>query len=208
MDDLFKQLSTVRENTAEDTLAVASALFDAAQKLVHLNLDTARSVLEGGAMGLSTLLQAKNPEEIIAMQTGLVRPATERTTAYYRDCYDILLEVMHEVARPLEKQAAQASSLLYNQFGLGRAWSLGNPALALLKPSAKAKPAASAAKPVAVQPSAAEKNAPQPAPVKKANAPRIAKKVGTTTTSSPAKQTAPVAAPKAAASARKPAVKK
>ncbi|MBO7411015.1 MAG: phasin family protein [Ottowia sp.] len=203
MNDLFKRFSEVREHTAEDTLAVVTALLNATQKLVSLNLDTAHAVLEGGTLGLSTLLQTANPAQAISMQTGVVCPSPERTAAYYRDCYDILLETWREMSRPLEKQVMQASGMLYNQFGigsLGNMWSLGGtPPLMLLKPQENAAPKAAAPKAVTAKPAAkpaAAKSAAKPAP-KAAMA-------------KPAPKPAPKAAPKPAVAkpaAAKPAPK-
>ena len=202
MNDLFKRFSEVREHTAEDTLAVVTALLNATQKLVSLNLDTAHAVLEGGTLGLSTLLQTANPAQAISMQTGVVCPSPERTAAYYRDCYDILLETWREMSRPLEKQVMQASGMLYNQFGigsLGNMWSLGGtPPLMLLKPQENAAPKAAAPKAVTAKPAAkpaAAKPAAKPAPKPVAKA---------------APKPAPKAAPKPAAAkpaAAKPAPK-
>ncbi len=223
MNDLFKRFSEVREHTAEDTLAVVTALLNATQKLVSLNLDTAHAVLEGGTLGLSTLLQTANPAQAISMQTGVVCPSPERTAAYYRDCYDILLETWREMSRPLEKQVMQASGMLYNQFGigsLGNMWSLGGtPPLMLLKPQENAAPKAAepkavtakpAAKPAAAKPAAKPapkaamaKSAPKPAP-KAAPKPAAAKPAA----AKPAPK--PVAAKPAAAkpAAAKPAAPK
>lgn len=203
MNDLFKQFSQAREHTAEDTLTVATALLSATQKLVALNLDVARAVLEGGTMGMSTLLQATNPAQAISMQTGVVCPSPERTAAYYRDCYDILLETWREMSRPLEKQVMQASNILYNQFGmggLGNMWSLGGtPQLMLLKPQENAAPKAAAPKAVTAKPAA------KPAAAKPA-----AKPAPKAAVAKPAPKPAPKAAPKPAAAkpaAAKPAPK-
>ncbi|MBQ7626263.1 MAG: phasin family protein [Rhodocyclaceae bacterium] len=202
MNDLFKQFSQAREHTAEDTLTVATALLSATQKLVTLNLDVARAVLEGGTLGMSTLLQATNPAQAISMQTGVVCPSPERTAAYYRDCYDILLETWREMSRPLEKQVMQASNILYNQFGmgtLGNVWSLGGtPPLMLLKPQA---PAGSAEKPAA---------APKASVPKKVAAPKVVAKAAPKPAAKAAPKPAAKAAPKPAAKpvAAKPAAAK
>ena len=84
MNDLFKRFSEVREHTAEDTLTVVSALLNATQKLVSLNLDTAHAVLEGGTLGLSTLLQAANPAQIAATSSGAIVPAEPNRCAMSR----------------------------------------------------------------------------------------------------------------------------
>lgn len=216
MNDLFKQFSEAREHTAADTLAVATALLGATQKLVSLNLDTARAVLEGGTLGLSTLLQTTNPAQAISMQTGMVCPSPERTVAYYRDCYDILLETWREMTRPLEKQVMQASNILYNQFGmssLGNMWALGGtPPMMSLKAQENAAPKAAAPKAVtakpAAKPAAAKPAAkPAPKPVAKAApkpAPKAAPKPAAAKPAAVKPAAAKPAAPKPAAA--KPAV--
>ena len=203
MNDLFKQFSEAREHTAADTLAVATALLGATQKLVSLNLDTARAVLEGGTLGLSTLLQTTNPAQAISMQTGMVCPSPERTVAYYRDCYDILLDTWREMTRPLEKQVMQASNILYNQFGmssLGNMWALGGtPPMMSLKAQENAAPKAAAPKAVTAKPAA------KPAAAKPA-----AKPAPKAAVAKPAPKPAPKAAPKPAVAkpaAAKPAPK-
>lgn len=94
---------------------LAKSLFDSSERLVALNLNTARTVLEDGVANLRSLLAAKNPEELIALQTGFAQPATAKTIAYYRSCYDILVQTLEEVARPFEAQIAEASKLVTNE---------------------------------------------------------------------------------------------
>lgn len=112
MNATQEKLSAAHKSAVEISMTTVKTMFDSAERLVVLNLNTARSVLEDGTANLKTLLAAKNPEELIALQTGFAQPAAAKTVAYYRSCYDILAQTLEEVAKPYEVQFAEANKLV------------------------------------------------------------------------------------------------
>ncbi|HRQ56620.1 MAG TPA: phasin family protein [Azoarcus taiwanensis] len=107
--------------TAAQKLAVESGItslrtaFDSSERLAALNLNTARELLEEGTTGIKSLLSAKSPEELAAMQAAMVRPMAEKVLAYYRNCYEILAQGVEEFVKPYEAQFAELNKTVASE---------------------------------------------------------------------------------------------
>ena len=112
MNASHEKITASQKAAVETSLNVVKTMFDSAERLVVLNLNTARAILEDGSANLMSLLSAKNPEELIALQTGFTQPAAAKTVAYYRSCYDIVAQTLETIAKPYEVQFAEANKLV------------------------------------------------------------------------------------------------
>lgn len=105
--------------TAEQLLAAHKAniatLFDLSQKafegvekLVELNLQVAKTSMDEVAEHTKAVLAAKDPQELLALQTALLQPSAEKAAAYGRHLYDIASATSSEVSKLAESQVADA----------------------------------------------------------------------------------------------------
>jgi phasin family protein len=106
------QFTAASKANVEALLELSSKTFENVEKLVGLNLQAARASLEESAEHAKALLAAKDVQEVLALQTGLLQPASEKAAAYGRQVYDIAQAAQAEVAKLAEGQLAATQQKL------------------------------------------------------------------------------------------------
>jgi len=82
--------------------------FEGVEKLVELNLAASRALLADTANQTQTALNAKDPQEMLALQSTVLQPLTEKAAGYSREVYDIATAAAAEFGKVFEAQFAQA----------------------------------------------------------------------------------------------------
>lgn len=106
-----EKLSAAHKAAVESALAAVRTVYDASERLAALNLDTARALIVDGTANVKALVAAKSPDELIKLQTAMMRPAAEKALGYYRNGYEIVAQSFEEAIKPLEIQFAELSKL-------------------------------------------------------------------------------------------------
>jgi phasin family protein len=107
--------------TAEQFMAANKANVDALEgltaqaysgfeKLVELNMAASKAVLGESFGHVQAILGAKDAQEVLALQTGLIRPLTEKTAAYGQQVYSLAAGTSGELMKAFEAKAADAKS--------------------------------------------------------------------------------------------------
>lgn len=86
--------------------------FDTFERLVALNINAGRSVLEDGVAATNALLAVKAPNELLTVSASLARPAAEKALAWFRSSYEIFAQGVEEAAAPYETQYAEVSKAI------------------------------------------------------------------------------------------------
>lgn len=85
-----------------DTLVnLANTALAAAERVVSLNTETARTLVEDGAANTKALLGAKTPQELINIQAHLAQPGVEKAVAYSRGLYEIASKAQADLTKQM-----------------------------------------------------------------------------------------------------------
>ncbi|MFM2120279.1 MAG: hypothetical protein RL722_1747, partial [Pseudomonadota bacterium] len=84
-----EQITASSKESLEAFLEVSSKAFAGVEKLVELNLLTARTAFEEGSETAKAALSVKDAQELLALQAGLLQPAADKASAYGRQVYEI-----------------------------------------------------------------------------------------------------------------------
>ncbi|MFT3663609.1 phasin family protein [Piscinibacter sp.] len=103
-----EQFAAAQKAQIATLLGLASTGLDAAEKLVALNLETARGALAEADAQAQALLGAKDMQSLFALQAEWLQPAPEKAGAYGRKLYDIVSRVQAELSEVAEAGAADA----------------------------------------------------------------------------------------------------
>lgn len=103
-----EQLAAANKANLEAFVELTAKAFESIEKLVTLNMQAARTTLEEGAEHAKAVLAAKGPQELVALQSEMVKPAQEKALAYGRQVYDIATSTQAEVSKLAEAQLAVA----------------------------------------------------------------------------------------------------
>lgn len=103
-----EQIIASNRTQAETLFGLTNQAFASIEKLVELNLTAARAALAETANQAQTTLNAKDPQEFLALQASLLQPLMEKATAYSRHVYDITSGSTAEFGRVFEEQTSEA----------------------------------------------------------------------------------------------------
>lgn len=103
-----EQFAAAQKAQLATLMGLATTGLDAAEKIVALNLETARAALSDVDAQAQSLLSAKDVQSMFALQAELLQPSAEKTGAYGRKLYDIVAGVQAELSQVAEAGAADA----------------------------------------------------------------------------------------------------
>lgn len=103
-----EQILASHKANIETLFGLTSKAFEGVEKLVELNVQATKAALAETANHTQAVLSAKDAQELLALQAGLVQPLAEKTAAYSRHIYDIASAASAELSKTFEGQTADA----------------------------------------------------------------------------------------------------
>ncbi len=101
------QFLAAQKATIEAMFGLSAKAFEGVEKLVELNMQVAKASLAEVAETTTAALSIKDPQELVALQAGMMQPAAEKAAAYTRHVYDILVGTGAEFTRAAEVNMAE-----------------------------------------------------------------------------------------------------
>ncbi len=92
-----EQFFTTCKTNIEQMLASNPAAPESVKKLVELNLKTAEAAVEDASKLAQALTGAKNPQELMDLQTSMLKSVTERTMSYSQKLVEIVSSTTSDV---------------------------------------------------------------------------------------------------------------
>jgi phasin family protein len=105
-----EQILSAHKTNVEVLFGLQSKAFEGIEKIVELNLQTAKTALTEVADTTRAALSVKDPQEFFALQAGLYQPVAEKIAAYNRHVYEIAAATNAEVTKVAESTAAEAQA--------------------------------------------------------------------------------------------------
>ena len=103
-----EQIAAVHKSNIETLFGLTNKAFEGVEKLVELNLQVAKAAMGEAAETTRAALSAKDAQELLTLQAGLLQPAAEKAAAYSRHLYDIAASTNAEVNKVAEATTAEA----------------------------------------------------------------------------------------------------
>ena len=97
-----EKIATVGRANVEAGLAIAKTQFEAVEQIVGLNLSLTKSTLEEARQRTQSVLQARDPQEVV--KTVFSQRPLERVATYARDVYGIASQAQANIVRIVESQ--------------------------------------------------------------------------------------------------------
>jgi phasin family protein len=105
-----EQIVNTQKTQIDTFFGLSTKAFEGVEKLIELNISAAKAAMSEAAQTTKLVLSAKDPQELVAIQTTLLQPAAEKAAAYSRYVYEIAASTGAEVSRVAEAQAAEAQA--------------------------------------------------------------------------------------------------
>jgi phasin family protein len=102
-----EQIASANKTGLEAFLGLASTQFAALERLSALNIGAAKTAFEEGLGRTKALLNAKDAQEYLTLNTAASQPALEKAIAYSRSVYEVAAQSQAELTKAVEAQAAE-----------------------------------------------------------------------------------------------------
>ncbi len=106
------QITSANKANLETVKGLSGKAFASFEKMTELNLAAGRAVMTESYEHVQSLLAAKDLQQVIALQSGLVAPGAEKAAAYGRHVYGIFVEASAELTKVLEGKAAEGQKAM------------------------------------------------------------------------------------------------
>jgi phasin family protein len=91
----------------EAALRFAGLALEGAERLIDLQLKTAKSALADGLQSARVLASVKDFDQLAALKDTLVQPSLEKATAYAKEVYDVATGTQADLGKLVEEQVAE-----------------------------------------------------------------------------------------------------
>jgi len=108
-----QQVIAAQQAQLESFLDLSHKAFSSMEKVVELNLATARATLSESADLAKATLAAKDPQSLMALQASVLQPSAEKVTAYGRHLADIAKSAQADAVAAAEAQVAAVQQSLH-----------------------------------------------------------------------------------------------
>jgi phasin family protein len=105
-----EQILATQKSNLEVLFGLSTKAFEGIERLVELNLQTAKAALGEAADATRAALAVKDAQELMALQAGLLQPIAEKAAAYSRHVYEIATATSAEVTKVAEVTASEAQA--------------------------------------------------------------------------------------------------
>jgi phasin family protein len=101
-----EQVITTNKENVETLLEVAGITATAAEKLIDLNLKTAKAAFADAVKNTKALSEIKDSQELATFQTALTQPIAEKYATYLKTTYGLVSETQAELTKLFEEKFA------------------------------------------------------------------------------------------------------
>lgn len=105
-----QDLIQARQAAAETATLFVQTALDTTERLTALTLNTNRALFEDALAGITALLEVRDPQALIKLQTSLAQPAIEKALAYSRNVYEITGQTKEVLGKAVETQLSDANA--------------------------------------------------------------------------------------------------
>lgn len=102
------QITTSTKANIDTAMGLSNKSFVGFEKMVELNMAAAKAIMTESFEFAQTMLAAKDMQQVLALQSGLVAPMAEKAAAYGRHVYGIAIETGAEFTKAMEGKAAES----------------------------------------------------------------------------------------------------
>jgi phasin family protein len=103
-----EQFAAASKAGMESFFAATASNIATFERLLDLNVATAKAVFADAATNTRAVLDVKDPKELLALNASLAQPAVEKAVSYSRHVYGIVAESQLAMRKSAEEQAAVA----------------------------------------------------------------------------------------------------
>jgi phasin family protein len=104
MSSVPSQIAEFNQSVLQAAINFAHLSVENAERLVHLQLDSAKAAIEDSAEHAKALTEVKDVQELASLRAKLAETTIEKALSYSRSLYDLANEAQGKVSQLVEEQ--------------------------------------------------------------------------------------------------------
>src|SRR6267378_3740702 len=109
MNNVPEQLVATNKENLETVIAFAGITAAGAEKLIELQLRTAKNVFADAVKNAKALAAVKDVQELTEIQSSIAQPLADKITTYGRGVYAVIAEIQAELNKYFEERIAETN---------------------------------------------------------------------------------------------------
>lgn len=109
-----EQITAAHKANLETLFGLTTKAFEGMEKIVELNVAASRAALAEAATHSQAMLNVKDAQSLLALQSSFFQPLAEKTAAYNRHLYNIAASTSAEVSQALEAKGSELQQSFNN----------------------------------------------------------------------------------------------
>ena len=102
-----EQLVALNKAYLEAALRFTGVALDGAERLLEVQLKTAKAALADGLQNARAITNVRDFEQLSALKDTVVQPSFEKATAYAKEVYDVATETQADLTKVVEQQFSE-----------------------------------------------------------------------------------------------------
>jgi phasin family protein len=102
-------VAAMQKKNLESAMRLAQLSIENSQRILHLQMQTAREMFEDGVSNVQSLTQIKTPQEAMALRARYAQQAAEKMLTTSRNIAEITAEVQTEMSKLVSQQLTSGS---------------------------------------------------------------------------------------------------
>jgi phasin family protein len=102
-----EQLIAFNKANVEAAIRFAGVALEGAERLIGLQMKTAKSALAEGLQNARALTSVRDLDQFAALKDTVVQPTFEKATAYAKEVYDVASATQADLSRLVEEQVSE-----------------------------------------------------------------------------------------------------
>jgi len=107
-----EQFMQLGKSSLEAALSLANITLQGTERLVGLQLKTAKEAIDEGIKGAKALSDVKSVQELMSLQSTSAQPSLEKAVAYSRSLYEMAAETQTQISKVFEDRMSKVSGEL------------------------------------------------------------------------------------------------
>jgi phasin family protein len=99
-----EQISAANKVGVDVALRAAGIAFEGVERLMELNLNTAKAAFAENAKVAKSITSVKDVKELLSVNPAVIQPVVDRNTAYLRGLWEIASDTQGELAKLMEER--------------------------------------------------------------------------------------------------------
>jgi phasin family protein len=112
MNNISEQLIATNKANVEALTTLTSQAFAGIEKLVELNLATSKAALSDSTSQVKSAMDVKDAKELVSLQSDMLKPLTDKATAYAEQVKTIITDSSAELTKVVEAKVAEAQKAI------------------------------------------------------------------------------------------------